>query len=147
MSKAIALFGLATILVLPGCAHIDFGDSKGLPYYDPKPYLFVSTTKECVSTATVVVIPDTQKYLKFITGVGSSDLSVSFSNGMIASVGQKSDTKIPETIGAIASVAAVAVTLAAPQARGGQARCPFAALYPINSGKPDMEQEIPVFGP
>ncbi len=131
------------LLFLFGCAHLDFNDftdgKEGVTYYDPKPYLFVSTTKDCVSTATVVVLPEKKKTVKLKTGYGSADLSVGLSNGMITSVGQKTDTKIPETIGAITSLGTAVAGLKAPTEPGKQFVCtPSASLFPIKDGVPEQ---------
>jgi hypothetical protein len=134
--------GCLGAFLVAGCAHIDFG-GDGMTYYDPKPYLFVSTTKECVSTATVVVIPEKKRVMKFVSGYGSADLSATLANGMIVSVGQKTDTKIPETISSIASLATAAATFRAPVGTAKQVICtPIAQLYPIISGRPDMDNPL-----
>ncbi len=139
MTNAIEKILIAVILPLSGCAHIDFG-GDGLTYYEPKPYLFVSTTKDCVTTATVVSIPENKKVMKFKTGYGSSELSASLTNGMITSVGQKTDAKVPETITSLASLGTAIATMAAP---GKQVICaPQATLYPVVSGVPDLKHPI-----
>ncbi len=134
MEKYIHLL-LASILVLiSGCASIDFGGG-GLTYYDPKPYLFVSKTDKCISSATVVNLPGEKKTMKFGSGYGSSDLSASFANNMVVSVGQKNDSKIPETITSLAALATATLT--------GPAGCtPSATLYPITNGVPDTSSPI-----
>ena len=147
MSKTIKGGYLVVFLLVSGCAHIDFG-GDGMTYYDPKPYLYISTTKDCVTTAMVLVIPEAKKVMKFVPGYGSSELSATLSNGMIASVGQKSDTKIPETITSIAALGTAAagalkVTAKAETEAGKQIICtPTARLYPVVSGKPDLENAL-----
>jgi hypothetical protein len=142
MSKAIKAVCLVVFLLVSGCAHIDFG-GDGMTYFDPKPYLFVSTTKECVTTATVVTIPEAKKVMKFVSGYGSAELSATLSNGMIASVGQKTDTKIPETISAIASLGTATAGFKAKAETGKQLICtPAAKLYPILSGVPDLDHPL-----
>lgn len=117
-------------VILCGCAHLEFTDG-GLTYYDPKPYLFVSTTKDCVSTATILMIPYQKKMVKFISGYGTADLSIGLSNGMITSAGQKTDTKIPETITALTGMAT-----AAAKFKGTSTCPPSAKLFPIENGVP-----------
>jgi hypothetical protein len=138
----ISVIGLFLAVTLCGCARIDFGGADGrLTYYDPKPYLFVSTNKDCITTATVLVLPNEKKSLKFIPGYGSAKLSVNLSNGMITSAGQETDTKIPETISALAEVAKTAGGFMKLQAGTG---CPpSAVLFPIENGKPDVTKPIP----
>ncbi|MGO9138754.1 MAG: hypothetical protein ACLP9S_02685 [Syntrophales bacterium] len=135
-------------LLFTGCAHLEFTDftdgKDGVTYYDPKPYLFVSTNKDCITTATVIVLPEKKRTVKFKTGYGTADLSVSLSNGMITSVDQKTDTKIPETITSIASLGTAAASLmkAKPEP-GKQVICtPSALLYPIQDGTPDDQKPI-----
>lgn len=142
MNKKIKLVSIALLFSMMGCAHIDFG-GDGLTYYEPKPYLFVTTTKDCVTTATVVLIPEAKKTLVFKSGYGSSDLSVTLTNGMITSAGQKTDTKIPETLTAIASLGTAAAGLKAMPPDKKQIICtPAATLYPIESGIPNWQKPI-----
>lgn len=140
MRSAIKASVLIVSIGISGCAHIDFG-GEGMTYYDPKPYLFVSTTKDCVTTATVVVIPEAKKVMKFVPGYGSSSLSATLANGMIASVGQTTDTKIPETITSIASLGTAFKSAAAES--GKPVACTHTAtLYPVVSGIPDKKNPI-----
>lgn len=130
---------LCIFIVVTGCAHIDFG-GDGLTYYEPKPFLFVIKTKDCVITATIVVVPADKKTMKFISGYGSSDLSITLSNGMITAVGQKTDTKVPETLTSIASLATAAAALELP-ATGMSPTCTLTAtLYPLESGLPNFDK-------
>ena len=142
MRNATEMICSGVLLLLSGCAHIDFGGG-GMTYFDPKPYLFVSTTKECVSTATVIMLPNDKKVMKFESGYGSANLTVALSNGMIASVGQNTDTKIPETLSSIAGLGTAAAGIRALAATGKQIICtPTAILYPIVSGVPDMNHPL-----
>ena len=147
MNKKIKAVLIPILFMMFGCARIDFGKG-GLTYYDSKPYLFVATTQDCVTTATVVLIPATTKHLVFKSGYGSSNLSVTLTNGMITNVGQQTDTKIPETLATIPSL--VTAASGVKGAQGKQLICtPTANLYPINnsganSGKPDMVHPIPI---
>lgn len=119
------------ILALSGCASIDFGKKDGrLTYFVPKPYLFVSVTKDCVSTVKVVSIPGKKKSMKLKSGYGSSNLTVKFENGIITSVGQQSDTKIPETITSIATLGSAMRAFMAKE-KTEEKDCPSAKLYPI----------------
>jgi hypothetical protein len=132
------LFYVVSIFLLSGCGHLDFGPDQGLVYYDPKPYLFVTTTKDCVTTATLVSLPETKREVKLTSGYGSTDLSVNLTNGMITSIGQNTDTKIPETITSVAGLATAVgglmkSTKAEPER---QLICtPTAVLYPVENGK------------
>ena len=130
------------VAFLSGCAHLEFeSPDDGLAYYESVPYFLVSTTAECTTTGTVVMIPGQKKIVKLKSGFGSSELSVTLSNGMIAAVGQKTDTKVPETI---TSVAALGTAVAALNATSGTKCVPEASLFPIKNGKVDTSNG-PVF--
>lgn len=139
--KAIGSIGLAAFVTLSsGCAGLDFGE-EGLLYFEPIPYLFVSVNKECVSTATITSVPGSPKRVKFDRGFGSAELSVSLADGMLTSVGQKTDSKIPEAITSIASLGTAIAAAAVPGA-AKTACTPSATLYPINNGVPDPSKPI-----
>ncbi|WP_310447295.1 hypothetical protein [Thiobacillus sp.] len=124
-------------IVLNGCAGLDFGD-QGLSFYEPKPYLFVSVNKDCVSTATLISLPGDRKFVKFKSGYGSSDLSVALSNGILTNAGQKVDTKVPETITSIASLGTAMAALSVEKGVKQVICIPSAILYPIVNGVPDL---------
>ena len=136
-----------SVVVLTGCARLDFeSPDDGLAYYDAVPYFFVTTTAECVSTGTVVMVPGDRKIVKLKSGFGASELSVTLSNGMISAVGQKTDTKVPETI---TSIATLGTAVAAFKDGGGTKCVPTANLYPVVNGRIDTTngpafQEVPV---
>jgi len=129
----------AAVSLLTGCAGLTFGPESmnALTYYDPKPYLFISTTADCVSTATIISVPETKKGVSFNSGYGTSDLSITLSGGMIASVGQKTDSKIPETLSSVATLATAVGGLARSAAPQEAACKPSARLYNINNGVVD----------
>jgi len=135
---------------LSGCAHLEFKAYKagepeqpGLTYFEPVPYLAVTKGADCKVTVTVLVLPGEKRTLLFRPGYGSADLSASVSNGMLQSVGQKTDTKIPETITALAGVAALAAG-----GRPGAAKEPVCEarvrLYPVVNGAPDFGHPLTV---
>ncbi len=131
-------------VALAGCAHLEFKASEpGLTYFEPVPYLAVTRATDCKVTATVLVLPGEQRTLRFHSGYGSSDLSATLSNGMLQSVGQKTDTKVPETITALAGVAT-----AFKAGRPGEAKEPVCEarvrLYPIVKGAPDFDHPLTV---
>jgi len=118
----------AALLGLNSCAHISFHDptqpsrNVGLEYYKPKLYLLVTPTKDGAK-ADILTLPDLAqpRYALLHPGYGSSNLSLKVSNGVLTDVGQTVDTKIPETITALGSLATAAGGLAklAPEAGGG----------------------------
>jgi hypothetical protein len=73
----------AAVSFLTGCAGLTFGpeSTNALTYYDPKPYLFISTSADCVSTATIISVPETKKGVSFNSGYGTADLSITLSGG------------------------------------------------------------------
>lgn len=118
----IMLFGF--IFLLSSCASVKiYSDAAlqnktGIKFYTSKPYLLVQCGKSHVTEVakdgksaatdsssvkiTIVYLPDlvNPQYLKFNSGMGSSELKFSLSNGMLTSYGLATDTKIPETISA-----------------------------------------------
>ena len=136
--------GLALAWVLPGCARLDFGTQDGLAYFEPVPYFLAATTDKCVTTGTVVLLPGSGKIVKLKSGFGTADLSVTLTNGMIASVGQKTDTSVPAMITSLAAASTAGAAIAAPAEKGA---CePKAVLYPIEDGVVDVNspQVLPI---
>jgi hypothetical protein len=137
----IGIVGVLLTVGLSGCAHLEFTDftdgQGGVTYYDPKPYMLVITAADCVTTAAVVVLPEKKKTVKFRMGYGSAELSVGLSNGMFTNVGQKTDTKIPETIGSITSLG----TAISGMTKTPALTCtPSAVLYPVENGVPYLKK-------
>lgn len=139
----------AAVLFLTGCAGLSFGpeSTTALTYYDPKPYLFISTTADCVSTATIISVPETKRGVSFNSGYGTADLSITLSGGMITTVGQKTDSKVPETLSSVATLATAVGGLArqaVPAGAGGACKA-GARLYNIDKGVVDPKPivEIP----
>jgi hypothetical protein len=134
---------LANPLIFTGCAHISFHDPAnpsrdvGLEYYKLKLYLLVTSTKDGTK-GEILTLPDlTQpRYALLHPGYGSSNLSIKLSNGVITDVGQNVDTKIPETITALGSLA----TAVKREAGGGEK--PYFALYEmiIHNGRMQLEK-------
>lgn len=127
---------LAAISLLTGCAGLSFGpeSTNALTYYDPKPYLFISTGADCVSTATIIAVPETRKGVSFNSGYGSADLSITLSGGMITAVGQKTDSKIPETLSSVATLATAVGGIAKSAAPKERTCATSARLYNIDKG-------------
>lgn len=122
-----------------GCANIDFNSGEnGAVYYEPLPYLFYTVSKKCVRSAKVVTLPGKKRHLDFSSGYGSSSLSAEFSNGLLSKVGQTSDSKITETLTAIAGLETAGVFSA--DSDGG---CPIeSVLYPIEDGVPNLDKPL-----
>ena len=112
------LIGIAAALA--GCARISFHDPNnptrgnvGVEYYKPKLYLLVTQQKESYK-ADILTLPDLAqpRYALLHSGYGSSNLSLKLTNGILTDVGQTVDTKIPETITALGSLASASGGLA-----------------------------------
>ena len=134
MKRLIEAF--AAISFLTGCAGLTFGpeSTNALTYYDPRPYLFISTAADCATTATIISVPETRKGVTFNSGYGTADLSITLSGGMITAVGQKTDSKIPETLSSVATLATAVGGLARSTAAKEGACKPSARLYSIDKG-------------
>lgn len=103
-------------VLLGGCAGVDFystpdlkaGNETGIPIYSSKPYLLVSRTgnKDKPTEVTIVHLSDPSKviYAKPKPGFGSSNLTLSLSNGQMTAFGQQVDTKIPELITSLSAM-------------------------------------------
>lgn len=129
--------------LLSGCAGLEFHQAPqegALTFRDSVPFMFVSTTPDCMTTTTIVSVPGAERSVGFKSGYGTADLSVAMSNGMITSVGQKTDTKIPETITAVAGLAkdvgSIALVKAvADDGKPKATQCvPQARLYGVRDG-------------
>jgi hypothetical protein len=109
------IFGL---LFLSGCARVDFyageglNKKTGLRYYIAKPYLLVTRTgaKDKPLDVSIVYLPNLEdpQYAVYHPGWGSHQFSISVSNGILTSYGQTADSKIPETVSALGSLASSA---------------------------------------
>lgn len=143
MQKKIVGLVVVTTGFLTGCAGLDFG-REGLAYWNSKPYLFVSVDAECKSSATVMAVPADQKFVKFDRGLGSADMSLTFSNGMLVSVGQNTDSKIPETIAAMTNLGTALAGGAKTASTDKEAAAckPTGTLFPINNGVPDLNSPL-----
>ena len=157
MNKFAVSFCLVAVIVFAGCARLDFGDGKGLSYYDAKPYLFVSVNKECVPTASLLMLPGEKRQVRFVSGMGSADLNLTLNNGMVTVVGQKTDTKIPETLTSLAGLTTAGVGALAEiqdmdfekitpgeKPKKAQVICPQAFLYPIEGGVPNTNAPVTI---
>ena len=88
----------------------------------------------CSTAASVLMLPGRKREMRLHAGYGSADLSATFENGMVASIGQKTDTKVPETLGAVADLATSVARFTTPAVAKETCK-PAAALYPIVDGQ------------
>jgi len=134
----IALLGL--FCLLNSCASVKFysdaavKNETGIKVYTSKPYLLVEYNIPISSDAskkgktissdsltvktTMVYLPDmgNPQYIKFRSGIGSSDLKLSLSNSVLTSYGLTADTKIPDTITALTGLVTGVITKASAPA-------------------------------
>ncbi len=148
------LLAVVCAVALSGCARLAFySDSKlegpetGVKFYYAKPYLLVSPTgnKDNPIQASIVYLPDQSKpvYAKLKSGYGSANLSLVFQNGVLTTVGQTTDTKIPETITALTGMTTAAAELAKLRA-SEQPESPGFWLYEIdNSSGTTVLKQVP----
>lgn len=96
--------------LLSSCAGLRVEDSggaeTGVEFFPAKPYLIVENTKEGAKTS-LTSLPDVSRprYLKHKRGLGSSEFGFTLSNGMLASVNQKTDLRAPELLTSLGSLA------------------------------------------
>jgi hypothetical protein len=108
-----AFFGLI-ILVLTGCSSVkfysnsDLTEKTGLKFYTVKPFLLVEKdpVNGNVTKATVIYLPDlfNPQYIVVKGGIGSNKLDLKLTDGSINTFGLDSDTKIAESLNALASL-------------------------------------------
>jgi hypothetical protein len=134
------------VLFASGCAGLEFSPTPqpdALLYYDPAPYLQVTRGTDCSVTSSVITLPGQPRSVAFRSGYGSATLAVTLTGGMITSVNQATDTKIPDTINAIASLpktlADIKALTAPPTAKPCNASV---VLYPIVDGIPQRRRAI-----
>lgn len=93
-----------------------------------------------VVTSSVVTLPGEPRSVAFRSGYGSANLGVHLSGGMITQVSQNTDTKVPETINAVAGLAKTVADLKAAEPPCQDKAS--VALYPIVDGKPRRQPAV-----
>lgn len=123
-----AIILCAASVFFNGCASVQFySDSgltqkTGLKVCPAKPYLLVEYNpgKDKTPKTTLLWLPDmaNPQYVKLTSGFGSNEMKLAFKNGCLDTYGITTDTKIPESINALAylmsKTADVAANFAAP---------------------------------
>lgn len=112
-STCAAIIGL-TILAFTGCAPVKFYSnseltvSTGLKYYTSKPFILVEKDPASgnISKATVIYLPDlvNPQFINVKGGIGSKKLDLKLTDGSINTFGLDSDTKIAESLNALAGL-------------------------------------------
>jgi len=105
---------IAIELSIQGCARLAFYSDEnlknetGVKIFTQKPYLLVANTgvKDKPVDISVQYISDLSKpiYVKPVSGISSAELTEQIANGTLTQFGQKTDTKIPELITALAGL-------------------------------------------
>lgn len=119
---------VATVFAASGCAHVKFSDRQDeknsmLKFYYAKPQLMMSVAKTCeVSFSSAPVVEKNPGYLKLVPGlIGSNNLTVALSNGVLTNVGQNTDSKLSDTASALGTFAKlVGVGMAASLKSGNE---------------------------
>jgi hypothetical protein len=115
MKKQILFFVIAQmLLVLYGCSSVRiYSDSNqknktGLKFYNVKPYILVElkSEKDLTIKTSVIYLPDlaNPQFLIVKPGMGSNELKMAFTNGMLNSYGLTTDSKVAETISSLAGL-------------------------------------------
>lgn len=105
------------VFLMTGCAGVEItkitpknADKEGIRFYRPWPYLLVAEDANGKFQTQNIYLPKTnEEYVISVkSGIGTSDVSVTLANGwQLTQYGEKRDSKIPETIGAITGAATV----------------------------------------
>lgn len=118
---------LPVLLVSSSCARMAvFSDPElktrtAVRVYSSTPYVLVARGgEEKPTVVSIVHLPDLQnpQFIRFYSGLGSQKSSLAMSNGILTSLGFESDSKIPETIGAVAGLAKEVTAIAARSVKG-----------------------------
>jgi hypothetical protein len=105
---------LACAVTAAGCAHTSFytdpdmTKKTGFLFYTPRPYLLVARTGDSDKPVevSVVYLPDMEhpQFAVPHSGWGSSEMSITITNGVASMFGGNTDARGPETISALASL-------------------------------------------
>jgi hypothetical protein len=90
-----------------------------------------------VSTVTAISIPETRKGVQYNSKYGTAELSITLRGGMTTAVGQRTDSKIPETLSSVATLATAVGGFARSTAPKECACKPGPRLYNIDKGVVD----------
>lgn len=137
--------GIVFSFLLSGCAGLQFQGEPtddALSYYEPQPYLLIQRDGSCTYTAKVVSLPGRKRSVKFNSGLGSADLNLTMTeDGLITTVGQNTDTKVPDTIQAVTGLAKLIGGELAVAA--DETKCPArAAMFRIVNGRVDASDRV-----
>ncbi|MBN2212214.1 MAG: hypothetical protein JW709_12525 [Sedimentisphaerales bacterium] len=107
-------FSILSILIfvgfLGGCTSVivrpvgkENADEEGVHFYRPAPYLLVTKQNDKIESKIIYLPELSQEYvIQYKPGLGTAKVDIVFENGWnLTSIGQTTDTKIPETISAV----------------------------------------------
>ena len=115
MKRLIVLAAMVVACMLfTGCATVkvysdaDLKKETGLRFYTLRPYLLVEyqAEKDNMVKTSVVYLPDLSdpQFMVLKSGIGSSELKMSFSNSALDSYGVITDSQLPESMEAFAAI-------------------------------------------
>lgn len=86
----------------------DLKSQTGLKVYNSKPFLLVefNSHNDTPLKSSIVFLPDLTQptYAKVIRGIGSNDLKINLTDGMLTSYGVTTDSKLPELLTSLTGV-------------------------------------------
>ncbi len=118
MKKWLGLVVAGILLATAGCAGIEIAkvtdknaETGGVHFYRPWPYLLVTKGADGVVIASVIYLPKiNEEYaIKVKSGMGTINASYDLANGwQLTKMGDTRDSKVPETISAVAGMTTAA---------------------------------------
>jgi hypothetical protein len=139
-------------LAFTACAHTSFysdpelKQETGFRYYTAKPYVLVSHTgaTEKPTEVSIVYLPDMEhpQFAVSKAGWGSSEFSISVSNGIATEVGQKMNSMGPETLAALGGIATSIGDLAKALAEAARTRRATEGTEPLQPETPAPTFEL-----
>lgn len=140
-----SVVGIAACLAMGGCVSVDLSDvadgasAEGILFYDPVPFLVVTTNRDCGITATMVMMPDTSRLRSARINSGlAGQANLQFTNGMVGAMTEQNTVSIPDMIFRLS-------TLPASNGLTGRTGCNASVRYvPWNSDEPFSHTQQPV---
>lgn len=133
----IILILLAASVAVCGCARVkvvavnrENQGKSGLRFYRPHPYLLLTQGGSNKFDSRLIWLPNTneQYMVRSISGWGIAEANVTLTDGWnLTTLGQKMDSKIPETITALGS----AIAAVASAVKGTDEKVPPAILFKV----------------
>ncbi len=104
------------------CSSIKFynshHDEVGLKYFYPKPYILVqhNVSKDTPVKISLIYLPNLQdsQFVKVRNGIGTNQIEIDITNGILTKISSTADSKTPETITALGSLATALASFIKP---------------------------------